>query len=161
MLICDVYRQLVELDSRLQKEVRDRLAELGVLRSNVQEEVITRKNLSQSFQSLERRAIKHIEEMVAHKAAVCSALGSKGNASELIAIEQAMEQKAREAEERVKMVHEKMSAAMLQERKVWSLWNSTPISSSASVGHVKVLKVCVCVCVCVCVVYSGAKGFNE
>eukprot|EP00873_Tetraselmis_striata_P025680 jgi/Tetstr1/445944/TSEL_033573.t1 len=93
--------QVAEMDARIAKE----------------EEVMTRKSLSQSFQSLERRAIKHIEEMVSHKAAVTSALGSKGNASDMIAVAQALEQKSKESDERIKLVQEKLSAALLSERK--------------------------------------------
>jgi len=109
--------QVAEMDARIAKEVRDRSAESNLLRNSLQEEVMTRKSLSQSFQSLERRAIKHIEEMVSHKAAVTSALGSKGNASDMIAVAQALEQKSKESDERIKLVQEKLSAALLSERK--------------------------------------------
>lgn len=56
------------MDARLAKEARDRAAESNLLKTNLQEEVMTRKSLSQSFQALERCA-RHLHPYI-HNASI-------------------------------------------------------------------------------------------
>mmetsp|Transcript_19753 Transcript_19753/g.54874 ORF Transcript_19753/g.54874 Transcript_19753/m.54874 type:complete len:787 (+) Transcript_19753:275-2635(+) len=109
--------QVMELDGRLTKEVRHRSDEAAELRMEVEQEASIRKELQASALGIERRLVKHMEAMASHKAAVNAALGSKGSAQDMIAVAQALEQKARESDDKLLRLQEKLAVCIQEEKK--------------------------------------------